>query len=256
MSGRTNIPASRQAQLLTKSRRICALCFGLKQDSSAKIQGQIAHIDRDNSNNAFENLAWLCLECHDRYDTTGTSQSKSLQKRELRAYQDMVFDYNEEASEFSEPVSSGTNALKRNHDREKFRDFEGWLDEQTYMNITYQLGFEFIDQKYSKILFLSDAIELRPSFRFLDSELQDAFEAFLKVTDELGHFIAGNFYSPHPQQPDRERQKLLPNRWTDESHQDYNKRYNRHAVELLTLRQWFEATYTRFRRLVQERLFV
>lgn len=31
--------------------------------------GQIAHLDRDRSNAAIENLAYLCLECHKLYDT-------------------------------------------------------------------------------------------------------------------------------------------------------------------------------------------
>ena len=48
-------------------------------------RGQIAHLDRDRTNNTIANLAYLCLEHHDAYDST-SRQSKGFSAREVRAY--------------------------------------------------------------------------------------------------------------------------------------------------------------------------
>jgi hypothetical protein len=50
-------------------------------------QGQIAHIDRNPENNDPNNLAFLCLEHHDRYDSK-PSQSKGLTHEEVRRYRE------------------------------------------------------------------------------------------------------------------------------------------------------------------------
>jgi len=45
----------------------------------------MAHLDRNPANSTVENLAFLCLEHHDQYDTR-TSQSKSLTIQEVKSY--------------------------------------------------------------------------------------------------------------------------------------------------------------------------
>ena len=75
---------------LVSSRRRCAICFGLHRNLMLKA-GQIAHIDRDVSNNRFENLVFLCLEHHDQYDTT-TRQSKGLTIIELRRFRTELYE--------------------------------------------------------------------------------------------------------------------------------------------------------------------
>jgi len=52
------------------------LCFALKRDSREK-KGQIAHLDGSPANHDRDNLALLCFDHHDRYDSE-TSQSKGL----------------------------------------------------------------------------------------------------------------------------------------------------------------------------------
>jgi len=92
-----------QARVLTRSRRRCCICFGLNRDTSIK-QGQIAHLDKDSSNNAEDNLAFLCLDCHDRYDSR-TSQSKNFtiaEAKGFRAELDAALD-----SAFSKDVRFG-----------------------------------------------------------------------------------------------------------------------------------------------------
>lgn len=84
MPTRPKIPVDTEIQLLTQCRRRCAICFGLSHDDGQK-HGQIAHLDHDPKNNKIDNLAYLCLEHHDQYDTK-RSQSKGLQLREVKHY--------------------------------------------------------------------------------------------------------------------------------------------------------------------------
>jgi hypothetical protein len=67
-------------------RRRCCVCFGLNADRREK-KGQVAHLDGDPSNNSLDNLAFLCLEHHDQYDSR-TSQSKGLTIDEVKKYRD------------------------------------------------------------------------------------------------------------------------------------------------------------------------
>lgn len=72
--------------MLTRSRRRCCICYGLNRDTSIK-QGQIAHVDQNSANAAEENLVFLCMPCHDRYDST-TRQSKNFTAAELRHFRE------------------------------------------------------------------------------------------------------------------------------------------------------------------------
>ena len=87
---RKSIPSYVESSVLTASARRCAFCYGINHDYSVKA-GQIAHIDQDASNPSFENLAWLCLEHHDRYDGK-TSQSKGLTRKELEEYREELYE--------------------------------------------------------------------------------------------------------------------------------------------------------------------
>ena len=84
MTSRSGLPSETETKVLLSSRRRCAICFGLNRDASVK-QGQIAHLDRDRSNNKLENLTFLCLDHHDQYDSR-MSQSKGLKSTELKYY--------------------------------------------------------------------------------------------------------------------------------------------------------------------------
>jgi hypothetical protein len=78
-----------QQEVLEKSARRCCLCYGLHGDLSTK-SGQIAHLDRNRRNNVVDNLAFLCLEHHDEYDTR-TSQSKGWTMKEVKRYRDALY---------------------------------------------------------------------------------------------------------------------------------------------------------------------
>lgn len=84
MTARATIPPEVIADVLVASRRRCCVCFGLSNDTAEK-KGQVAHIDRDASNRARDNLVFLCFDHHDQYDSH-TSQSKGLTIKEVREY--------------------------------------------------------------------------------------------------------------------------------------------------------------------------
>ena len=84
LKSRSGIPRKTENKVLLSSRRRCAICFGLNRDDSEK-RGQIAHLDHDRSNNKIGNLAFLCLDHHDQYDSC-TSQSKGFRSTEVKCY--------------------------------------------------------------------------------------------------------------------------------------------------------------------------
>lgn len=77
-----------EAAVLVESRRKCCICFGLNHDLEVK-KGQIAHLDKDSSNNAYDNLVFLCFEHHDQYDSK-TSQSKNFTITEVKRYREKL----------------------------------------------------------------------------------------------------------------------------------------------------------------------
>jgi hypothetical protein len=79
---RKKIPPDVEANLLTQSRRRCALCFQLNRDTTIK-KGQIAHLDRRRANSIEDNLAFLCLEHHSDYDSIA-SQHKNYTIGEVK----------------------------------------------------------------------------------------------------------------------------------------------------------------------------
>ena len=94
---RKPIPQETQEKVLLSSRRRCTFCFGFKGDKEEKLQGQIAHVDRNASKADFENLVYLCMEHHDRYDLKA-SQSKGLTEGEALAYRSILYTYIEQSS--------------------------------------------------------------------------------------------------------------------------------------------------------------
>lgn len=84
---RPKVPRIVQDQVLSECRRRCALCYALNNDVSAKVHGQLAHIDRNPANNKAENLAYLCLEHANLYDARAR-QAKAFTPGELSRYKD------------------------------------------------------------------------------------------------------------------------------------------------------------------------
>ncbi len=96
---RKPIPQTVQADVVIKSRRRCALCVFIDNNQSER-PGQIAHLNGDHSDNRLDNLVWLCLEHHDKFDSR-TSQTKNYTQIEVKAYRDKLYQ-SHATSDYSE----------------------------------------------------------------------------------------------------------------------------------------------------------
>jgi len=87
---RRQTPVDTETAVLTKCARRCTLCFYLACDLREKI-GQIAHVDKDPSNFAEDNLAWMCLEHHTLFDSR-TSQHKNYTMNEVKTARERLHE--------------------------------------------------------------------------------------------------------------------------------------------------------------------
>ncbi len=87
-STRKDFSKAVETEILLKCKRICALCFGFKNDRTQK-RGQLAHIDRNKANSSRDNAAFLCTPHHDEYDIV-SKQTKRITPEELKAYQQQL----------------------------------------------------------------------------------------------------------------------------------------------------------------------
>lgn len=89
MAERKRLATALETLVLTQSARRCCLCYQLERDFTEK-RGQIAHLDRNASNDAEDNLAFLCLPHHSEYDST-TSQHKNYTPGEVKASRALLY---------------------------------------------------------------------------------------------------------------------------------------------------------------------
>jgi len=127
-------PQAIETEILLYSKRRCALCYGLNNDLDEKA-GQIAHLDKNPSNNNINNLVWLCLEHHDKYDGI-TSQSKNYKSEEIKSYRESLYLYNK------------SNNLNNKSEREKQILFN-------YLKVYHDL-FEFLFTNYRESAYIFD----------------------------------------------------------------------------------------------------
>jgi hypothetical protein len=115
--------------VLVKSRRRCCLCFGLKGDHGEK-RGQIAHLDHNRINDKIDNLAFLCFDHHDQYDSI-TSQSKSIQINELKTYREQLYQFVESGG-FHDSGLPGESEKKEWSKFLSVSAFNAWLSERPH----------------------------------------------------------------------------------------------------------------------------
>jgi hypothetical protein len=84
-NGRRSLSPDDEAKVLEKCRRRCCVCFVLENNDSQR-DGQLSHLDHDNSNGDPDNFVFLCLRHHNIYDSK-MSQAKNMTEREVRLYQ-------------------------------------------------------------------------------------------------------------------------------------------------------------------------
>ena len=117
---RKKIQQGVETQVLIESRRRCCLCFHLNGKLDANNKGQIAHIDRNRANNSEPNLAYLCLEHHDEYDSR-TSQSKGITPDELRHAKSALLVHNRGEAD---PIEAVKLTLTIDGDRQTYTEEE------------------------------------------------------------------------------------------------------------------------------------
>lgn len=113
MTRRKKLPVIIESQVLVRSKRRCCLCFGLHREVDEKA-GQIAHLDHNPNNNDEDNLAFLCFEHHDRYDSR-TSQSKGITEMEVRLYRNQLYKTFDLI--FQEPLRTALTRIERLEDK-------------------------------------------------------------------------------------------------------------------------------------------
>lgn len=126
-----------QADLLLKARRRCALCVGIDGNDSER-PGQIAHLNGDHSDNRLENLVWLCLEHHDKFDSK-TSQTKNYTQIEVRNYRDSLY-----AKYISSSYDADDLSLVRNYLREYSGIFTYIFSE--YSGLAYAIDSDVMNE--------------------------------------------------------------------------------------------------------------
>lgn len=90
MLKRQPIPSELRDELLFQSGRRCCICYGLKDDMSVTMYGQIAYLNRNTSDNRFDNLAYLCLDHYDQY--MSSTQGQRLTIGEVKRYRQALYE--------------------------------------------------------------------------------------------------------------------------------------------------------------------
>jgi hypothetical protein len=97
---------------MVRARRRCCICFHLDSDLSVK-ELQIAHLDRDRTNNTPQNLVGLCLPHHDAYDSR-RRQTRNFTAGEVRIYRDAldaILAKRHETLEMNSTIAAGSARL-------------------------------------------------------------------------------------------------------------------------------------------------
>lgn len=161
------IPPVVQADVVIKSKRRCALCVFLDGNNSERL-GQIAHLNGNNSDNRFENLVWLCLEHHDKFDST-TSQTKNYTQIEIKSYRDMLYQKYAACEYTSEDV-----ALIREYLRQ------------------YSYVFTYVFHEYDELAFKIDHHVMDSLAEIRDFWYTNALRSFNSSVREIQDHIANN----------------------------------------------------------------
>lgn len=133
--------------------------------------GQIAHLNGDNSDSRFENLVWLCLEHHDKFDSK-TSQTKNYTPIEVKIYRNKLYQ-RYAASEY---------------------DQEDIILTRNYLRQHSQL-FEYIFHQYSDLAYKIDhnAMESLANIRdfWHTNELRSFNPSIREIQDHIANNITG-----------------------------------------------------------------
>jgi hypothetical protein len=180
-------PPATQLLVLDRSRRRCALCFHLRGDLTEK-KGQIAHLDDDRTNFAEANLAWLCLDHHDGYDSR-TSQSKNYTMVEVKKARDDLYKAIEQGKHLSTavPLVAG-----RETDRHTYESILAMFNgDPIYFLRTHDFGYIFAWSCIQPVVEIA-AQGRGVEYEFLDPTLEEHRQTPVRCANELGSMLAAN----------------------------------------------------------------
>lgn len=254
MQHRKVVLSDDQASVLTASRRRCAICFGLKGSLKEKA-GQIAHLDHDPANSTLENLVFLCLPCHDRYDSK-TRQSKGLTQKEVQFYRDRLY------LAVKTGVSLARDMRKEYllRDKKIFRKADSILSES---DLTWFLDYLTTNDTYSRqgIRPLDEFVRFYREVGnwFLFDEVILPTKDLLQAIRNIQGFVARNFFAYPDRQDDSDdfTYALYPNLNVDRQgsgRPEEMNRYDKYADEMVALSKSVRAAYKRYRLAIKRTL--
>jgi hypothetical protein len=180
-----------EAAVLGKAARRCVLCFALDGNLDEQ-HGQIAHLDRDRSNSAEGNLAFMCLKHHSIYDST-TRQHKNYTIEEVKAARLRLHDL----------VATGkyldSDVLRVHHEEADRRTLSKFLALLPFNGVITFL----IEHDFRAAYRLSDLDNLRrfyydyggPEHEFLNSELESSRRELREAIRQLLSTLASKTFS-------------------------------------------------------------
>ena len=206
-----------QTAVLKKSARRCALCFHLNGILEEK-RGQLAHVYHDRSNDAEDNLVFLCMDHHSLYDST-TSQHKNYTGHEVRDARTRLY---EAIADGQHRLAQGSHGDRSSDaDRKRLaallelmsksgsieflrnRNFAGWSFDWNGLD-----GIEtMLSCRGPEHEFLNDKLE-RPRHQFLDA-CNDLIT--LLVTNTFPVETRGDYYAV-PEELEAEKPELFRER--------------------------------------------
>lgn len=224
---RPPLPASGANRILTRSRRRCPLCVYLEEDWQEQ-HGQIAHLDRDNSNNSEDNLAFLCLRHHTLYDSS-TSQHRNYTIGEVKEYRNRLFDAfasnpnQTVAATPKVPAPASTVASNPGVDKTTLFKICELMTQERADDVfrNHEFGGPFA----SNILdVVSNVIQQKgPMYEFLDKDLEEKRRIFVQACKAFAEEAFVNTF-PVP----RSKMRRVPSDWRDTS-----PRHHERAVKSL-----------------------
>lgn len=187
--------------ILMKSRRRCALCYGLNNDKNVK-NGQIAHIDRNNENNTEENLVYLCLDHHNLYDSI-FKQTANFNPLELKLYKEKLEKDILINNSSLEKHNINSNVSYNSHDHKFFLQIKDVCLKND--NLNKILNFNFGSQHYYNYFFIDennsicltdyfDILENNIDNYFRDKTLKENFEYFCFYLKNAMDIISTNYF--------------------------------------------------------------
>jgi len=202
---RKPIPPDIQAEVLTKSRRRCTLCFYLDGNLEEK-KGQIVHIDDNPSNFKMDNLAWMCLEHHSVFDSTN-SQHKNYTQEEVKIARGWLYDaiaaekhltYKKGDPKPQPGLAADTKTLDALISLMASTGTIDWLRENNFA------GFPFAWNRLKGLAVWTE--QKGPEYEFIDAELEATRKSFHAAATKFlwtlatETFSGGNGHSSVPQE--------------------------------------------------------